>query len=177
MKKYLLLPVVIILFAACKTKTTIGPNGVTYKTPLEYNEYIISHQMQLQKDITEYTAAAQIGIDEADKGLDKMISDASASLKDIEGMPAYNGDTTFRNAAIALFSFYKTGFSTDFKEMHQIKRKVEGGTGTDEDQQKLEKFSDVVSAKEDPLDTKFKEAQTKFAKDNNLRIIENTGQK
>lgn len=177
MKKYLLLPVVIILFAACKTKTNMGTNGVTYKTPLEYNEYIISRQMQLQKDITEYTAGAQISIEEADKGLDKMIRDASVSLKDIEEMPAYNGDSSFRNAAIVLFTFYKTDFSTDFKDMHQIKRKVEGGTGTDEDQQKLEKFSDVVSAKEGPLDARFKEAQTKFAKDNNLTIIENTGQK
>jgi hypothetical protein len=177
MKKYLLLPVVGILFMGCKTKNTVGANGVTYKNALEYNEYIISRQIQLQKDITEYTADAQISIDEADKGLDKMISDASVSLKDIEGMPPYNGDSTFRNAAIALFSFYKTRFGNDFKDMHQLKRKLENGTATDDDQQKLDKFSDNISAKEGPLDAKFKETQTKFAKDNNLTIIENNEQK
>ncbi len=171
MKKYFLIPVIVILLAGCKTKNTVGAKGVAYKTALEYNEYIIHLQMDMKKDITEYTDAANVSIDEADKSLDKIINDASIKLKEIEGMPAFNGDTAFRNAAIALFSFYKTSFSNDFKEMHQLQRKVAAGTATDDVQEKLDKFEDVVSEKEAPLDAKFQETQAKFAKENNLTLI------
>ncbi len=177
MKKVILSTLAVILFTECTTNNTVGANGVTYDNALDYNDYIINRQNDIMKDITAYSQAAEISIDEADKGLDKMITDASIKLKDIEGMPAFNGDSVLRNAAIALFSLYKTDFGNEFRSMHQLKRKVEEGTATDEDHQKLGKFSDNISAKEDPLDEKFKEAQTKFAKDNNITLIENNVQK
>ncbi len=161
----------IIMFAAsCKPKKHIGPNGVEYTSALQYNDYIIGKQKAVVMDMTNYGKAAQINADSAEGLLNSTINNITHSLGDITGMPAYNGDSSFRDAAIELFSFYKKSFSTDFKEMLEINRKIEKDSYTDSDIERFKQIEENIGRKESPLDAKLKDVQTRFAKANKLTL-------
>ena len=177
MKKYLFISgLVIISFSACKSGHPVGANGVEYKSALEYNNYIIDRQKKIVEGIKSYADALQISTDAGDKELDKVIGVVSTSLTDVQGMPAYNNDSAFRDAAIDLLAFYKKSFSRDFKEMLEIRKKIQDSTQTDNDMQRFNEIKDNVSKTEGPLDEKMKEAQGRFAKNNKLDLSDSSVQ-
>lgn len=163
-----------LLFAACKNKSYTGSNGVEYKSALEYNDYIIGKQKEVVTGMTNYGNAAQLNADSAERILDHTIDEISKSLNDLKGMPAYNGDSSFRDGAIELFTFYKKSFSNEFKEMLTINRKIEKDNYDESDIARFKQIEESITKQEAPLDAKLKDMQTRFAKANNLKLGNNT---
>ena len=110
---YLLL--LIVLFAACK-QTVRGRNGIVYDSPSEYNDYIISRQTAIIKNILALGNTAESDIDSAYSMLDKYTNEASAVINEIKSMPPYKGDSSLRDAAVNSFSFYRKLFNESYKE-------------------------------------------------------------
>ena len=74
-------------------------------------------------------------------------------------------------------SSYKKSFSTDFKEMLDINRKVEKDTYDETDIARFKQIEENISKQEAPLDAKLKDVQHRFAKSNNLKLGDNSVQK
>lgn len=171
MKKIILVLIVVTGFMACNSPEK-GDNGVTYKSPVQYNDYIISRQTTLIEKIMKFSTTAQTDLDAADKLLDGYALDASAMIKDIKGMPAYKKDTDFRDAAIGSFTFYRKLFDGFYKDIIRIRKE----DAADADEQ-IDIVLEKLTAEEAVVDKTFHNAQEKFAKKNNMRLKDNEIQK
>ncbi len=171
MKKLFLMLTVAIGFIACSSPEK-GPNGVTYKTPIQYNDYIIGRQTILLEKIMKFADAAKTDLDAADKLLDEYSADASVMIKEIKGMPAFRNDTAFREAAVNSFTFYKKAFDDYYKEIIRIRK--EGAADADD---QLDKVLEKLTAEEKRLDYAFRINQQSFAAKNKMTLMENKMQK
>jgi len=171
MKKLVLVLFVVVGFMACNSPEK-GANGVTYKTPVEYNDYIIGKQTILLERIMKFADAAKVNLDSADKLLDKYSAEAEVMIKDIKGMPGFRKDTTFREAAVNSFTFYKKAFDDYYKKIIQIRK--EGAADADD---QLDKVLEKLTAEEKRVDYAFRINQQSFAAKNKMKLKENSMQK
>ncbi|MER3497384.1 MAG: hypothetical protein C4308_01475 [Chitinophagaceae bacterium] len=156
------------------TNSVKGPNGVVYKSAQEYNDYIINRQTEILKQILAFSDAAQYNVDSAELLLNKSIGTISKSIEDINGMSAYKGDTSLRNAAVNSFAFYKRIFSNEYKQILDIRRRPQL---TEQDVQAIQQIVDKISNEEKAYDERFQKAQARFARDNHMQMKENEMQK
>ncbi len=175
MKKILLLPFVAVLFFACKDKPAKGTNGITYKTPVQYNDYIVTRQTTLMKNIMSFVDVAQSNLDSAETLLDKYVRETGDMIKEIKGMPPYKGDSSLRDAAAGIFGFYKKIFDKDYRQIIHI-RKGDDGQSADADTQ-IEQIVKQIEGEEKDFDNRFQSAQKDFARKNNMKLIDNEMQK
>lgn len=142
----------------------------TFKTALEYNNYIIDEQNKIGQLIVRFNdLVATSNNAEARKLLTgEMATQARASLRSISQMPAYNGDTKFRGAAVDLFSFYMVCFEKQYLQLLNIVTKE--GDITTEDLDTIQKVQKEVEETEKKYDDAFSEAQNAFAKKNNITL-------
>ena len=106
MKKLVLVLFVVVGFMACNSPEK-GANGVTYKTPVEYNDYIIGKQTILLERIMKFADAAKVNLDSADKLLDKYSAEAAIMIKDIKGMPGLEKILLSERLLLILLPFTK----------------------------------------------------------------------
>ena len=163
--------VVAIGFMACNSPEK-GENGVTYKTPVEYNDYIIGKQTILLEKIMKFADAAKVDLDSADKLLDKYALEATDVLKDIQGMPGFRKDTTFRQAAVNSFTFYKKAFTNYYKDIVRIRKEA-----ADDADAQIDKVLEKLTVEEERVDKAFHNAQKDFATKNKMKLMENKMQK
>ena len=174
MKKILFILLLGAGFIACK-ESPKGANGVTYKSPVQYNDYIVGRQTTLMKNIVAFSEASQINLDSAEKMLDRYVIETSTMIKEIKGMPAYKGDSSLRDAAIQTFGFYKQVFEDDYKQIIQLNK--DGENITEDGVAKLNNIVEDISRREEKLDKVFHNAQSAFAREHNMRLTENSMQK
>jgi hypothetical protein len=174
MRYYFLLIAIAGIFITCK-QSVKGENGVVYKSAVEYNDYIISRQSTLIKNVMDFVKVSQTDLDSADKILDKNVAEISIMIKDLNGMPAYKGDSTLRNAAINLFQFYKRVFGNEYKKLIEIRRS--GGDSTSEGVVEMNSIVERVTKEEESYDKSFHNAQKDFAEKNNMKLTGNELQK
>lgn len=165
--RYLLIGIILCGIISCNQPVK-GKNGEVYKTPVQYNNYIINRQKGLVNDVTDMTKVAQTDLDSADKMLDDFVRKTERMVTDIQGMPPFKGDTTFREAAIASFNFYKKTFGTDYKQLINIRKN--GGDATEEGVAEMNKIVENISREEEKYDKVFHNAQKSFADKNHMRL-------
>ena len=173
----LLLPALMILvsFASCSLPSATGPYGTSFSTPIEYNDYIIARQTSIINHILDISKTAQTDLQATEALLNQGVKLADSALLDVKGLPAFNGDSTFRNRAISMFHFYRQVFDVDYREMVAIRKK--GDHITVEDVQRLDAIQARLTEEETERDKHFQNAQQEFAERNNLRLGENELQK
>lgn len=174
MKNIFLILTMAVLFAACK-ETVKGTNGVIYKTPIEYNDYIVSRQTTLMKNIVSFGEMAQTNPDSAGKMLDLFAKETTDFIQEIKGMPPYKGDTSLRNAGVNIFTFYKKVFQSYYKQIMEINKS--GENKTEEGVAKLNSIVTNLNKEEEIADKAFHKAQKDFAETNKMKLIENSMQK
>lgn len=174
MKKYLIYSLVITsLFASCG-KPVKGKNGITYKSAVQYNDYIVTRQSALIKNVIDFSNIAQTNLDSAEAMLVKFGKQAGDMIEELKGMPAYKGDSSLRDAAVSSFGFYKKVFEKDYMDVLQIKKKAEQ---TSDDQAEIASIIGSVSKDEEGYDLRFHEAQLHYAEKNNMKLTDNKMQK
>lgn len=145
---------------------------MTYSSAVEYNDYIVKKQQDLMNDVIKLSANQDVN--NFEKTINDMIPKIEQSIKDIQGMPAWNGDTTFRNKALDLFKFYHEActneFSTVVKSLKDVQTNPDNVT-------KIQEITTDVSKREEDFDNAIQQAQQNFAKNNNMDIKENAMQK
>ncbi|MBI3139861.1 MAG: hypothetical protein HYZ15_14885 [Sphingobacteriales bacterium] len=166
----LLLLTVLLLFA-CKQPVK-GKNGITYKTPADYNDYIISRQTRLIKNIITLGRVAGTHVDSAYGMLDTLAAEASRVIDEIKGMPPYREDSAFRDAAVRSFGFYKKLFNEGYKRILFIRQ--QGGDETEEGSREILDITDKIKREEETLDKQLHNAQTGFAEKYHMKMRPNT---
>jgi hypothetical protein len=165
----LLLP----LFYSCN-RPVKGDNGVTYKSPVQYNDYIVSRQTKLMKNVLSFGETAQTDIDSAASMLGGFAKETQSMIQEIKGMPPYKGDSSLRDAAVRSFTFYKRVFEEDYVDLINIRKKEDI---TEDDMAEMNRIVDKISKEEEGFDKAFHSAQNDFAKKNNMKLRENEMQK
>lgn len=167
MKKLILsLTVGMFVLAGCGSKPKM--------TPVEYNDAIIGEQTKISKvmlDMANYFGS-DLTKSEALRG--DLVKQCEASVKVLKDLPDYKGKTDFRDAGVALFTFYKEISEKEYKEMIEILAKPEIELA---DIERLTVLEKEIGAREQPLDAAFQTAQQAFAKEHNLSLYENEIQK
>lgn len=175
MFKKILFPLVIVAIAVACNESVKGDNGVVFKSAVQYNDFIVSRQTTLIKNVLEFSKVAENSIDSAEARLRQYVKQAETMIDEIKGMPPYKGDTALRNAAIQSFSFYKKVFEKDYMDILQIKKK--GAEVTEEDINTANAIVQKISEEEEEYDKKFHEAQKNYAEKNNMKLTDNKMQK
>lgn len=152
-----------------------GKNGITYKSAVQYNDYIVNRQTTLIKNVMEFSKTADINIDSAEAKLKTYVKEAEVMIEELKGMPPYKGDSSLRDAAISSFQFYKKVFEKDYMDILQIRRK--GYDITEEDAANANSIIERISKEEEGYDKRFHEAQRNYADKNNMKLTDNKMQK
>jgi hypothetical protein len=103
--------------------------------------------------------------------LDNFVVEIDSMIIDIKGMPPYKGDTSFRDAAIRSFNFYKKAFDNEYKQLIHIRQN--GGNTTEEGIAEMNRIVDNITSEEEKYDKAFHNAQKNFADKNHLKLGEN----
>jgi hypothetical protein len=140
-------------------------------TAVEYNNVIIDEHTKISKNIIEMAAYFETDISKSESIRAQMVSQCDSSLKKLEALPDYKGNTEFRDAGVSIFKFYLEISKNEYKEMLQILAKDDDIEM--EDILRLTKIENDLATKEQALDTRFKKAQESFAKEHNFSLIEN----
>jgi hypothetical protein len=160
---------------SCTEPTTKGKNGVTYKTAVQYNDYIVSRQSKMMQNILDFAKAADANLDSAEKMLAGYVKVTADNVEEIKGMPAYKGDTSLRDAAARSFAFYKNVFQNDYSRILEIRKK--GADMTNEDVEEMQRVVEKITREEEGFDKTFHNAQKNFADKNHMKLMENEMQK
>ncbi len=152
-----------------------GRNGVTYKSAVQYNDYIVGRQTKLMQHVLDFAKAAENDLDSAEKMLAKYSDETAKTVEEINGMPAYKGDTSLREAAARSFSFYKDVFQNDYTRIIQIRKK--GDEMTNEEIEEMQRIVGKITREEEGFDKSFHNAQKNFADKNNMKLMKNEMQK
>jgi hypothetical protein len=154
---------------ACNTSpTATGRNGIQFKTPAEYNDYIITRQQQVARLIDQFAAASAENTDSAQAVLEKSSRITGEYLTDLSAMSDFKGDTAFRNAAVNNFTFYKRIFDNEYKTLLAINSK--GNKVSAADAQRAQVITQSLTTEEAALDKRFTSAQKDFAQKNKLSL-------
>lgn len=175
MSKRSLLPIIVAFLIAACGQSVKGKNGVTYKSAVQYNDYIVNRQTTLIKNVLDFSKVAENNLDSAESKLRAYVKEAEQMIEDLKGMPPYKGDSALRDAAIRSFSFYKRVFEKDYMDILNIKRK--GAEITEEDVAMANSIVDKIGKEEEGYDKSFHEAQQHYAEKNNMKLTDNKMQK
>lgn len=164
MKKlvYLFIIAAVVITAACGKKLTAT----------EYNNKIINEQSKVLDLVLDFNAKIdQDSFAQARILLDKTGVQCDSSIKTIEALGDFDGDSAFKNAAIDLFKFYKRVFAQDYKELLDI---VEMSEPTEEDYLHAEEIVKKIEDEEKVVDDKIQLTQKAFADKHNVKITDNS---
>jgi hypothetical protein len=166
MKKTLYLMAFLALMACGQKKPAM--------TPIEYNDAIIGEQTNISRLMIEMANSFSSDLSASETYRIKLANQCKESVDKIKKLPDYKGNTRFREAGVALFSFYKDISENEYKEMIAILRKEQIDQS---DIDRLTQIEQQIGLREEPLDGEFQGAQQAFAKEHNLSLYENEIQK
>jgi hypothetical protein len=162
------------LFFCVSYVSLVAQPKPTFKTAVEYNDYIVDMQMGIMNSIAAFTAS----FDSTSKTFTEskrlaLVANSKNSIAKLKLMPAFKGNINFRNAAIKLFEFYQLIAEADYKKMVDIifKQKI-----TDADKVTLDELVKSVTEKEAVFDKAFLGEQKKFATANNFTLSTTTAE-
>ncbi len=171
MKKTLLFVIVVAGIVACKSPAK-GKNGEVYKTPVQYNDYIVGRQTTLLKNIMEFAKVAQTNLDSADKMLNDYVQQTDKMIIELRGMPAYRGDSALRDAAISSFTFYRKTFDDYYRNIIRLRQDVDA-----DNESAINDIVETLTREEEKYDKAFHNAQRNFATKNKMKLMDNEMQK
>ncbi len=156
MKKLFLL-LLVIPFAASAQKDV-----------LEFNDIIVEEQTKIGQRLIDFNYAVEAGTD-TDMPLKLTLEQVKVSIAVVEKLSWQDG-AALKKSALALFDFYKSIVSNEYKEMVSIINHPELSEG---DITQLNELIASITEREEKLDADFAAEQEAFAKMNNFTLEEN----
>jgi len=162
--KHLILSITVGMFVLA------GCNSGPKMTPIEYNDAIIGEQTKISKVMIDMANHFGDDLSKSETLRQDLVKQCEASIKAVKELPEYKGNTKFRDAGAALFTFYKEISEKEYKEMIDILKKTQIEVA---DIERLTVLEKDIASRETPLDDAFQSAQQEFAKEHDLSLREN----
>lgn len=173
LKKYFYLLLLVVLgneISGCDLNTHSNHNSVVFGDPVSYNEYITARQKELMDDVNMYFMASEHNYPLAVKMLDTLLLHSTQNLEDIRLLAPFKEDSSFKEIAIDLFSYYNKTFVPYSRNMMIIRMKIDSGTAVDSDYEIYNQYRGKIIRQLSPLEQRLVDIQARFAKKNNFRI-------
>jgi hypothetical protein len=171
MRKFLISLVMGAVLLSCKQGVK-GKNGVTYKSAVQYNDFIVERHSTLMKNVIQLGNLKDAEIDSAHVYLQRYTRQTEKMIREIKGMPAYKGDSTLRDAAIRSFGFYQRLFEEEYPLLMNIRKKGAANI-TEEDKAEGSRIVKRIVQEEEVYDKSFREAQENYARKNKMKLADN----
>lgn len=145
----------------------------TFNTAVEYNDYIVNLQNEIGTQILSFNeslALEDATLEKMNKMVDEIIVTTKNVISKTEAMGAFQGNTALRDNAAALFKFYLSIFSNEYRELLTLFFSDLSITANTD---KIQAILDSISQKEAIYDDNFQKAQADFAATHNIELIEN----
>lgn len=155
-----------VLLASCNTPVK-GKNGVTYKDPVQYNDYIVEKQDQVIKLVEKFGTESNAGADKANAFIAEATAKIDKMITDVEGMPEWKSNSDMREKAVAMFKYYRSIFAVSYKRLIAISA---DGEVTPEEETEQQDIIKKISTDGGPVEDAFLAAQKDFAKKNNMKL-------
>lgn len=159
----------LLLLVACNSNQPVGKDGKVYRSAIEYNDAIIKNQVGFANNYLSVLNKHQVLSEQTLEDLKKLSSEAALSSKMIESMPAYKGDSSFRDAGVELLNFYSDFLLDEFSTIVKL-RMLAGDSLTHQYTDSINMLTAKVKKQEVELDEKFQRSQKAFAQKNGFRL-------
>ncbi len=164
-----------VYLISCNNPAAKGKNESTFDNAVAYNDYIIERQSTVIDQILLVSEAMAISADSAASLLKEGVTVTDIAIADVKEMRPFKGDTVFRNSALENFDFYRRLFTTDYKSIIDINKKV--GAASANDLLKIDSIQTALVEKESELDKRLHNAQADFAQKNRISLTDKELQK
>ncbi len=158
-----------ILSLSCEMENR-SPHGITFRSALLYNQYIVDRHKALIEDIDIYNLAMEHDYAFATKTLDSIFIHSTQSLLDIQQMAPFKGDSSFREVSADFFKYYSGNFSDMSKRLIHFKAKMDSGLASPVEIRTLDEMAKKIDAHSESLQMRLEEIQKRFARKNNFTL-------
>ena len=151
-----------------------GCSSTPKMSATEYNDFIVKEQQLIVNEMRQFNNDDGSNLEHIEQKRLKIVTQCDSSLFKIEQLEDFDGKTSLKNAALELFTFYKTVCDNEYQEMIAIMNK---SLITKEDIEKLKLSQEKNKQQEIKLDKQLETAQNEFAKDQGIKIRLNSSSK
>lgn len=154
---------------------TVSQAQLSFKTPADYNDYIIMEQTAIGRKLEAFNQAlASNDLKNAKKEHSQLVVQLNASIQKMGELPDYKGNTAFKNAAFELFTFYKMIIENDYVKIMNL---VEKEGINDNTFARINSIFVSIQRDEAVMMGLFNKAQENFSKEFDMKIQENEFEK
>lgn len=146
--------------------TTI--HGFSQMTAIQYNNAVVDEQMNINKLMIAMADQFDKDLNQSEKIRVQLVSQCETSIKKLKSLPAYEGNSTFKKAGIALFTLYKNISKKEYKEIVTVLKKDTDVTTADIE--RLGEIEKSITKREAVLDDNFQREQKAFAAKHNIKL-------
>jgi hypothetical protein len=141
-----------------------------FATAIEYNDYIVGLQNKIGVSINDFvTSLDSASLRHSTKMLNTLTHIIEDAIVKVKAMPSFKGNTSFKEATLQLFVFYKICSQNEYKEMMNL---ILAEKQPDNLIEKLNELQTRVAKNEEKIDGIFQAEQMKFAKANKFELVD-----
>lgn len=145
------------------------------KDAVGYNDFIVNEQNKIGKLTTEFSKACDKGkLNRMQERHGALLAQIAESMKLVSALPAWKGNTSFRDASLKLFELYKSIAGNEYVQMMAI---FNEGIDLPGSRAKLNVLFDSINRRSKAVTDKFLEEQKKFAETYKIKLTENAYEK
>ncbi|MDQ7778374.1 MAG: hypothetical protein RDV41_01535 [Planctomycetota bacterium] len=131
----------------------------------EYNDKIVNLQLETAKKIGALFSG--FDVNRMERQHEEATTAIQNALSTLRAMEPYDGDSEFRDAAIAAFEFYDSVCQSEYFQMRDL---VADGDATDEKIDTLKAIAADIQERESAIDARVHAAQAAFAKKHGFEV-------
>ena len=151
----------VILILSSLITLNLGAQDYVFGNAVEYNDFIVNEQLMIASAMNQAALIFEKGtFTEINNTLDNLQKSINQSIEKVSKLPPYQANTSFRDAALALFRLYSKLAANEYRELAKIITKSDLN---ESDINRVNELLTAISEGEKPLDAKFKAEQDNFA--------------
>lgn len=159
---------VLLCFMPCAFSLQVSAQ--TFKTPVEYMDFIFVKQREITENHMSYTSAVAHGKSarKVDKRRKELINSNLEAIKSIQTLPDWKGDVALRDSAV---SFLNTSYHILNEDYAKIMDLEDVAEQSYDQMEAYIKVQDLASEKWGEADKRLDEQVAIFAKKNNINLV------
>ncbi len=163
-----LLPLVLLLTLVTALQTATAQN---YDNPVEYMGFIGKQHENISKKYMAYASASAHGkkARKVENIRQKLLNEVQEARMNIAGMPSFKGDKAYRDTSVSFMKLYYNILNDDYNKILNLEEIAENSY---DEMEALLNIKDAIDLKLEEGNKKVKEAQSAFAKANNINLVE-----